>query len=301
MSTRVIRVRSWDYHKNNLQYTSLYLPALILYLLFVIIPLCQAFFYSLTDWNGIDNNFKMVGLTNYINLFQDPNVTRTIGTTFKYTIAITLMCNLVALLLAMALNMKLKTRNIMRSVYFLPSVLSGLIVGYVWSFIFTDPLMNFGKLIGNPVLSKNILSSREWSIFAAAGVTVWRSAGWYMMIYIAGLQGIPTELTEAAAIDGASAWKRTRHITLPLLAPSFTVNIILAFERGLKDFDSIFALTGGGPGDATMTIAINIYRQSFFFSRAGYGTAIGIMLFVLVASLSLIQLVFLRRSENRVN
>ncbi|MDL2317607.1 sugar ABC transporter permease [Eubacteriales bacterium OttesenSCG-928-A19] len=295
------RPRTWAYYKNSLAYASLYMPALILYLLFVIIPLVGAFFYSFTDWNGINPSFNMVGLRNYAELFRDPNVMRTVGTTFKYTITITVMCNLVALLLALALNMKLKTRNIMRSVYFLPSVLSGLIVGYIWSFMFTDPLMQFGKLIGNPVLGRNALSSREWAIFAAAGVTVWRSAGWYMMIYIAGLQGIPSELVEAAAIDGANPWQRTRHITLPLLAPSFTVNIILAFERGLKDFDSIFALTGGGPGDATLTIAINIYRQSFFFSRAGYGTAIGIMLFLLVAGLSLVQLVFLRRGENSVN
>jgi len=277
------------------------MPALALYLTFVIIPLISAFVYSFTNWNGLNPSFDVIGLRNYVDLVRDPNVLRTVGTTFKYTITITVMCNLVALLLALSLNMKLKTRNIMRSIYFLPSVLSGLIVGYVWSFVFTDPLMNFGKLIGSPVLGRNILSSREWSIFAAAGVTVWRSAGWYMMVYIAGLQGIPSELMEAAAIDGASPAQRTRHITLPLLAPSFTINIILAFERGLKDFDSIFALTAGGPGDATLTIAINIYRQSFFFSRAGYGTAIGVMLFLLIVVLSLTQLVFLRKGENRVN
>lgn len=167
--------------------------------------------------------------------------------------------------------------------------------------MFTDPLMNLGKFINNPVLGNNILSSREWAIFAAAGVTVWRSAGWYMMIYIAGMQSIPNELLEAASIDGANAWQRIRFITLPMLAPSFTVNFILAFERGLKDFDSIFALTGGGPGDSTLTIAINIYRQSFFFSRAGYGTAIGIMLFLIIAGLSLFQLYFLRKVEKRVN
>ena len=292
---------NWARTGNNLTYASLYMPALVLYLVFVMFPLCESFYYSLTEWNGMGNEATFIGLANYLNIFKDESVMRTVGTTFKYTITVTVMCNLVGLLLALALNMKLKTRNIMRSVYFLPNVLSGLIVGYIWSFMFTDPLMKLGKLLGNDILGNNALSSRNFAIFAAAFVTVWRTSGWYMMIYIAGLQGIPSELTEAAAIDGAGAWQRTRHITLPLLAPSFTINIILAFERGLKDFDSIFALTAGGPGDSTLTIAINIYRQSFFFARAGYGTAIGIMLFLLVAGLSLCQLFFLRRSENNVN
>jgi raffinose/stachyose/melibiose transport system permease protein len=293
--------RSWDAKKTSMQYASLYIPALVLYFMFIIWPLLQACFFSLTDWNGLDTTHRFVGLDNYINMFHDNNVMKTFATTFKYTLTVTVFCNLIALLLALALNTKIKTRNVLRSIYFMPTVLSGLIVGYVWSYMFTDPLMKLGKLIGSQVLGNNVLSSREWSIFAAAGVMVWRSAGWYMMIYIAGMQGIPAELTEAAAIDGASAWQRTRHITLPMLAPSFTINFILAFERGLKDFDSIFALTGGGPGDATLTIAINVYKQSFFFSRAGYGTAIGIMLFLIIVTLSLTQLLFFRRMEKNLN
>lgn len=284
----------------KMQYTSLYIPALLFYFVFVLYPLFKAFFYSLTNWNGIDPNYEFVGLANYVKIFTDINVLKTFGTTFKYTIAVTIFCNIFALLLAMALNMKLKTRNVLRAMYFLPNVLSGLIIGYIWSFMYTDPLMKLGQALGVSVLGNNILSSSQWAIFAAAFVTVWRTTGWYMMVYIAGLQGVPSDLLEAASIDGANAWQRTRHITLPMLAPSFTINLILAFERGLKDFDSIFALTNGGPGDATLTIAINIYKQSFFFSRAGYGTAIGIMLFILVAGLSLIQLFFLGRREKNV-
>lgn len=284
----------------KIQYASLYMPALLFYGVFILWPLVKALFYSITDWNGMDNIYAFVGLKNYIRIFSDANVLKTFGTTFKYTITITILCNVLALMLAMALNMKLKTRNVLRAIYFLPNVLSGLIIGFLWSFMFTDPLMKFGKWIGLSALGNNILSSGKWAIFAAAFVTVWRTTGWYMMVYIAGLQGVPNELLEAAAIDGAGAWQRTRHITLPMLAPSFTVNLILAFERGLKDFDSIFALTNGGPGDSTLTIAINIYKQSFFFARAGYGTAIGIMLFLLVATLSLVQLSFLRRSEKNV-
>ncbi len=275
----------------------MYIPALIFYSMFLLYPLLKALFYSFTNWNGIDLDYAFVGLQNYREIFTDVNVLKTFGTTFKYTLTVTIGCNVFALMLALALNMKLKTRNVLRAVYFMPNVLSGLIIGYIWSFMYTDPLMKFGKLIGFTALGNNILSSRSWAIFAAAFVTIWRSTGWYMMVYLAGLQSIPNDLLEAASIDGANGWQRTRRITLPLLAPSFTINFILAFERGLKDFDSIFALTNGGPGDATLTIAINIYKQSFFFSRAGYGTAIGIMLFLMVTGLSLAQLIFLRKGE----
>lgn len=289
--------RSIESPLQRLQYVSMYIPALIFYSMFLLYPLLKAFFYSFTNWNGIDLDYAFVGLQNYREIFTDVNVLKTFGTTFKYTLTVTIGCNVFALMLALALNMKLKTRNVLRAVYFMPNVLSGLIIGYIWSFMYTDPLMKFGKLIGFTALGNNILSSRTWAIFAAAFVTIWRSTGWYMMVYLAGLQSIPNDLLEAASIDGASGWQRTRRITLPLLAPSFTINFILAFERGLKDFDSIFALTNGGPGDATLTIAINIYKQSFFFSRAGYGTAIGIMLFLMVTGLSLAQLIFLRKGE----
>lgn len=289
--------RSIESPLQRLQYVSMYIPALIFYSMFLLYPLLKALFYSFTNWNGIDLDYAFVGLQNYREIFTDVNVLKTFGTTFKYTLTVTIGCNVFALMLALALNMKLKTRNVLRAVYFMPNVLSGLIIGYIWSFMYTDPLMKFGKLIGFTALGNNILSSRSWAIFAAAFVTIWRSTGWYMMVYLAGLQSIPNDLLEAASIDGANGWQRTRRITLPLLAPSFTINFILAFERGLKDFDSIFALTNGGPGDATLTIAINIYKQSFFFSRAGYGTAIGIMLFLMVTGLSLAQLIFLRKGE----
>ena len=289
--------RSIESPLQRLQYVSMYIPALIFYSMFLLYPLLKALFYSFTNWNGIDLDYAFVGLQNYREIFTDVNVLKTFGTTFKYTLTVTIGCNVFALMLALALNMKLKTRNVLRAVYFMPNVLSGLIIGYIWSFMYTDPLMKFGKLIGFTALGNNILSSRSWAIFAAAFVTIWRSTGWYMMVYLAGLQSIPNDLLGAASIDGANGWQRTRRITLPLLAPSFTINFILAFERGLKDFDSIFALTNGGPGDATLTIAINIYKQSFFFSRAGYGTAIGIMLFLMVTGLSLAQLIFLRKGE----
>lgn len=220
--------------------------------------------------------------------------------TLKYTVAVTIAQNMTALALALALNQKFRSRNVLRTVFFLPSLFSPLVVGYIWSFLFSDPLMKMGKALGLDILGNNILGSEQWAIFAAAFVTVWRSSGWTMMIYLASLQNVPQELCEAAAVDGAGYWKQLRHIVLPMIASAFTINFILVFERSLKDFDSIFALTNGGPGDSTMTIALNIYRESFFYSRGSYGTTIGVVLFVVMVILTIIQLKFFQKGEAKL-
>jgi raffinose/stachyose/melibiose transport system permease protein len=294
------KLGSPDFVRNELAWISLYVPALAMFLLFVIYPLFQSIYVSLTDWDGIRPAMQFIGFENYKVLSTDNVVLRTISTTFKYTITVTVAQNLLALLMALVLNQQLRSRNVLRTMIFMPSILSGLIVGYIWSFLYSDPIMKLGRTLGWTLLANNALSSQVFAIYATAFVTTWRASGWTMMIYLAGLQNIPQELEEAAAIDGASVLRRLRHITIPLLAPTFTINVILTFERGLKDFDSIFALTGGGPGAATMTMALNIYRESFYFSRAGYGTAIGVILFVTIVVLSVIQLRYFRKGEERI-
>lgn len=296
----VKKSRNPYYIKRELSYISLYLPALLLFLLFVIWPLLQAVYFSMTDWDGISSTYHFQGLKNYITFFHDTYVLHSTIATMKYTIAVTIVQNVVALALALALNQKFRSRNALRTVFFLPSLFSPLVVGYIWSFFFSDPLMKMGKALGIGILGNNILGSEQWAIFAAAFVTVWRSAGWTMMIYLASLQNVPQDLCEAAAVDGAGYWKQLKHITLPMIASAFTINFILVFERSLKDFDSIFALTNGGPGDSTMTIALNIYRESFFYSRGSYGTTIGVILFVVMVILTIIQLKFFQKGEAKL-
>lgn len=285
--------------KRELSYISLYIPALVLFVVFLIWPLIQAIYVSMTDWNGISSTFNFIGLDNYRTFIHDKYVLHSTIATTKYTITVTIFQNLVALILALALNQRFRTRNLLRTVFFIPSLLSSLVVGYIWGFLFSDPLMKLGKMIGSSVLGNNILGNADWAIFAAAFVTVWRSAGWTMMIYLAGLQNVPQELCEAAAIDGAGYWKQLRYVTLPLIAPTFTINFILTFERSIKDFDSVFALTGGGPGDSTTTLALHIYRESFFYSRGSYGTTIGVSLFLIMVVLTVIQLKFFQKGEQK--
>lgn len=301
MNIKTKKVRSLYRIKREASYISLYMPALILFLLFVILPLVQAIYFSLTDWDGISATYNFQGLKNYKTLLKDTYVLNSVFATLKYTITVTILQNLVALLLALALNQRFRGRNILRTVFFIPSLFSSLVVGYIWSFMFSDPIMKLGKALGLQILGNNILGNETWAIFAAAFVTVWRSSGWTMMIYLAGLQNVPQELCEAAAVDGAGYWKQLRHIILPMIAPSFTINFILVFERCLKDFDSIFALTAGGPGDSTMTMALHIYRESFFYSRGSYGTTIGVVLFVAMVILTIIQLKFFQKGEDKLD
>ncbi len=292
-----LRKKRW---KESLQYSTLTIPALVIYGLFVVLPLLGAVYYSMTNWNGLSTEFDFIGLDNYVYLFTEGYVWHTLGTTLKYTISLTIIQNILAIVLAVALDQNIKTKNILRTMIFIVCTMSPLITGYVWSFIYSGPAMSMGKFFGIDAFAFNILSSEQWAIYAASFASIWRMTGWSMIIYLAGLQLIPRELYEAADVDGVSAIKKFFHITFPLLAPAITVNVILTFERGLKDFDSIFALTGGGPGDSTSIIALSIYRETFFFSRAGYGTAVGIILFLLIVISTIIQLSFLRKREEDV-
>ena len=289
------------YRKTEAAYISFYLPALVLFLVFVVSPLFRAIFVSLTDWNGLSATYNFIGLQNYKTFLADDYVHLSIAATAKYTISVTIFQNLLALTLALALNNAFVGRNFFRAMFFTPALMSSLVVGYVWSFLFSDPIMKFGRAVGWDLLARNVLSSKDFAIFAAAFVSVWRASGWTMMIYLAGLQSIPKELEEAAAIDGAIYLQKLRYIILPLIAPSFTINFILVFERCLKDFDSIFALTQGGPGSATLVMAVNIYRESFLYTRGSYGTTIGVVMFIMIVILTLIQLKYFRKREENVD
>ena len=293
--------RTWIRTRNYFPYAVLLLPALLFFTVFGVFPVLRAFYTSMTDWNGLAKTWNFVGLRNYADIIKDTALLWTFQATFEYTLSVTIFQNILAIILAVLLNQKLKTRNILRSMIFMPTLFSGLIVGYIWSFLYSNPIMEFGKLINNSVLGNNVLGSKDFAIFAAAFMDIWRGAGYTMVIYIAGLQSIPLELEDAASIDGVNSFQRFRYLTLPMLAPAITICVILTFERCLKNFDSIFALTAGGPGDATMVMSINIYRQSFYFVRAGYGTAIGITLFALILVLSLLQLKFFKQGEENAS
>ncbi|MBT9777368.1 ABC transporter permease subunit [Clostridium sp. MCC353] len=274
------------------------IPALAFYLLFVIYPLFGGIFYSLTDWNGVSASFNFINIENYIKLFQDKYVLQPLKNTFIYAFFTTIILNILGLAMAVGTESVVRGKNVFRALLFIPAVVSSILVGFVFNFFFANVMADLGKAWNIPLLANNILGSTKHSLWMGILVSSWKMAGWYMVIYIAGLQNIDQSLYDAADIDGATSWKRFRYVTFPLLAPSFTINMVLAVERAFKEYDLIFALTGGGPGRSSELISLTIFNESFTNKRAGYGSALGVVLFVIIVVITLFQMKVLRRRED---
>lgn len=275
----------------------LVLPGLVLYLIFVIYPLLRGFFYSMTDWNGINARFSFVGLRNFMDMFHDKFVITPLINTFLFALATTVILNILGLAMAVGVEKLGRSRNFFRAMLYLPSVLSPIVVGFIFNFLFANSLEALGDSIGWQAMANNLLGDKQYALAMCIIVACWKSAGWYMVIYIAGLQGIDQSYYDSAMIDGATEWEKFRWITFPLLAPAFTINMVLAVERAFKEYDLIFALTGGGPGRASEVVSLTIYNESFTNKRAGYGSALGIVLFLIIVAITLFQMKYLRKRE----
>jgi raffinose/stachyose/melibiose transport system permease protein len=258
--------------------------------------------YAFTDWDGISTHAHFVGFDNFRKIFNDPASRGALEHTLELAFAFVLVSNAIGLALALGLNRTVKSRGLLRALFFAPVVMSSLAVSYIWQFIFSysGPLNNGLGKVGLSSLQRAWTGDPTWAIWTIFVVLVWQFAGLSMVMYLAGLQGIPEDLDEASAVDGASTWRRFRKITLPLLAPAITVSVTLSTIYGLGVFDQVFALTGGGPVDASETLATQIYKQTFAFGRFGYGTAISLLLTVLITLLALAQLFILRSREKRL-
>ena len=287
--------------REGIEFFILAFPSLLLFTVFVIYPFFGGVFYSLTDWDGISKEFNFIGLQNFKTLVNDWYVVTPMKNTFVYAFILTIFQNVISLLMAVLLNRRMRIRGVLRTLWFIPFVIAPLIVGYIWSYIFTDPLAQLGKMIGWDTMANNLLGNRATSLYAGIFVSTWRMAGYNMIIYIAGFQNISNDIYEAAKLDGCKGWRLFRDISFPLIAPAFTINMVLTMERGFKEYDLMFSLTNGGPGNSSELISLTIYRETFEHFRAGYGSAMGVILFIVIAVLSLVQLYFLRKKEEDVN
>lgn len=277
------------------------LPALLVYTLFQFYPIISGFYYGMTDWNGLSPTFHFVGMENFRQIFADPLISKAAVNTLKFTVLVVLLQNGLALLLALLVDRKLRGVAFFRAVYFIPVLISTAVVGFIWSSIF-NPIDGAWKAIfqflGFEGLARlDVLGSPKWSLYAVVFVTIWQYLGYSMVIYLAGLQTIARELYEAADIDGAGRWQQFRHVTFPLLAPSLTINLILSTIGCLKQFEQVFVLTGGGPGDSSQVVGTAIYTVAFNSDRYGYGVALSTLMFVVIAVISIVQLRFLKRRE----
>ena len=269
-------------------------PALFFYILLFIIPVILNFVYSFTNWNAIKmtgDTAKFIGLENYIEIFQDPELFRVIIRTLVFAIVTTVFKNVLGFLLALALNEGLKTRNILRAIFFLPAMLSPLIIGLIFGSIFMKAGFANQLLtaLGLQELTRAWLTTKETALGTTMFVEIWRQVGYNMVIYLAGLQLIDRSYYEAASVDGANKRQQLFYITLPRIIPSLIIGLLVAVLQGLKAFDIIFVLTGGGPNGATELINTLVFNQ---FGKKMYGmsSAYGVILFIITAIAGLLVL-----------
>jgi raffinose/stachyose/melibiose transport system permease protein len=282
--------------KINATFYWMVLPAFVLFFVLHTIPVLTGFFYSFTDYAGY-GSWQWVGFKNYANLFRDDRIRDSYWFTFKFSFVATILTNVVALAIAVGLNAKIKFRNMLRGVYFIPNVLTLLIVGYIFQYLFANSLPILGQKLGITALSTNILADPNLAWLGIVVVAVWQAAAFSIILYLAGLQTVPTDVYEAADIDGATAWKKFWRITFPLIAPFFTINMVLSLKGFLQVFDHIVALTNGGPGTSTVSISLQIYRGGFEGGEFAYQMANAVVFFVVIVLFSIVQLTFLRRRE----
>lgn len=267
------------------------LPLMVLYCIFFILPFFTGIYYSLFNWDGISTTKEFVGIKNYIELFtNDADYFKSLIFTLKYVVLNVLVTNILALALAMVCNSKLKSKKFLRTCFFLPNVISMLVVGYIWRFMFNQGCAALYKITGWDFFNISWLGGGNVTVVAMVVVAAWQSVGYIMIIYLAGLQMMDNSLLESAAIDGANGWQRFKNITLPLILPSVTVNMFMVLSQSFRLFDVNLSLTGGGPGRETMGLALDIYTEGFQNNRMGYGAAKAVILFVIVITIAIIQL-----------
>jgi len=276
-------------------------PALLIFSVLFLYPLFRGFLFSFTDWNGLGNSYNFIGIDNFKEFFADENALDALVRTLWFALLIVVIQNVLALFLANVLDGKVKGGLFFKAVFFIPAILSPVVVGYLWSFIF-DPqggvLASLFKALHMPgAASVNWLGDDKLALYSVIFVLIWQYFGYSMVIYLSGLQSISPTFYEAGEIDGASAWEKFWHIKFPLIAPSFTISMILSVIGALKLFDHIYVLTRGGPGRATETLTVLIYREAFGIGRMGYGAAVSILLFVFVLLILLVQLKVLQSRE----
>lgn len=269
-------------------------PAVILFALFHTVPVLIGVFFSFTNYAGY-GNWRFVGLENYFNLFQDDRALGAYGFSFLFALVATVLTNVIALAIALGLNAKIRARSFFRGVYFVPYVLPVLVIGYVFQFLFSNSLP---KLLANiPLFADNILTNETWAWLAIVALAVWQGCAFAIIIYLSGLQTIPTEVYEAAELDGASAWRRFRSITFPLIGAFFTINVVLSLKGYLQVFDPIMSLTQGGPGTSTESVTLLIFRSGFAGGEFAYQTANAVVFFLVITVVSLAQLKTLQNRE----
>ena len=277
--------------RSNLVGYSFIIPNLVGYSLFVFLPVCFSFVLSVMEWDASQAPMKFVGLANFADIFGDRVFRSSFIHTIQYALMTVIPTLILALLLAVLLNNKLKGVAIFRTAFYFPYIASIVAVGAVWNMLFQPdfgPINQFLKFIGIDNPPRWVVST-DWAMVAISIVSIWKYMGYYMIVYLAALQGISGELYEAASLDGANSWQKLRYITIPMLTPTTFFVLIMLTIQCFKVFDMVYVMTGGGPGNATKTLVNYIYDKAFVSWEFGPASAGAIVLFAVVLVVTLIQ------------
>lgn len=280
-------------------YLGMLIPVVILFFAFNTLPLIIGAFYSFTNYRGY-GSWDFVGLRNYFDLFTDSRVWNSYLFTFKYAIVGTILVNVISLLMGLALNSKIRFKSTLRGIYFVPNILGGLIVGYIFSFIFTYIIPAVGETFNIEWIQNSILADERFAWIGVLIVGVWQAVAMNTIIYISGLQTIPEDVYEASRIDGAGKFLTFRKITLPLLMPFISINLVLSTKNMLMVFDQIMSLTKGGPAQSTESISYLIYRNGMDGGQFGFQSANAVIFFILIVTISVIQMRMTGKKEEQL-
>lgn len=276
-------------------------PLFFVFIVVVIVPFLTGVYYSFVSWDGLPKNpMKFVGFANYAKAFQDIRFLSSLERTTVFTLITMVTVNVLALGFALVVTSKLRLRNVGRVMIFMPYLIGGLLLGYIWQFILGDCMATLGEMTGRTDLFFYWLSNKQFAFIGLIVVATWQMAGYMMIIYIAGLQSISDDVLEAASVDGASYWQTLFRIRLPLLMPSITICLFLTLSNCFKIYDVNLALTGGGPASATEMVSMNIFNEIFAKSNYGYGQAKAIVFFIIVGVITMFQVRLTSKREVEV-
>lgn len=298
--------------QNRLIFWLFLIPVLFAFAMVIVIPFFLGIYYSVTDWSASAKTgagLTFIGFKNFTESLKDPGFIYSFGLTFIYTVINMFVINVVAFFLALMVTSEIKMRNVYRVGFFIPNLIGGLILGYIWQFIFNNALPGLAgvsSMFAFLAKPENLVLGQRWSaVMAIVAAGTWQYAGYIMMIYVAALEGVPAELHEAASIDGANGWEKMQHITIPMVAQAFTITMFLTLLNSFKQFDVNFSLTAGGPSTifmgkpiyGTELLALNIYNSAFVGNKLAMGQARAVIFFLVLVSIALVQVYINKKKE----
>jgi len=269
---------------------------LSIFIVVLVVPFLNGFYYTFTDWDGFEAT-KFVGISNYTKSFQDPTFWSTLRFTSLFVVVSLIAVNVVAFGLALIVTSKLRSKNILRTFFFVPNLIGGVILGVIWQFIFNSALVSLANKYDWALFKESWLQDTNKAFWALIIVTVWQSSGYMMIVYITGLVSIETEVLEASQIDGASPMRTLLAIKVPLMAQAFTIALFLTLRAGFMAYDVNVALTGGGPFRTTELISMHIFQDAFLNGNFGKGQSKAVIMFLMVAIAALVQVSISKRYE----